>query len=89
MLRAGFNIKTRKENLVLRDTVGYLPTIDFSATAMNTIYEVLMKALQTKDELKLKDLVVAFDRAIYAKAVEIGSIKIFLLTLFRDLVPFI
>ena len=49
----GFNIETRRENLVLWDTGGYLPTIDSSATAMNTIYKVLMKARQTKDELKL------------------------------------
>ena len=56
---------------MLRDTVGYLPTIDSLATAMNTIYEVLMKARQTKDELKMKDVVVVFDQAIYAKAIEI------------------
>ena len=56
---------------MLRDTVGYLPTIDSPATAMNTIFEVLMKARHTKDELKLKYVVVVFDQAIYAKAVEI------------------
>ena len=67
----GFNIKTRRENLVLRDTVGYLPTIYSPATAMNTIFEVLTKACQTKDELKLKHVVVVIDQAIYAKAVEI------------------
>ena len=67
----GFNIKTRRENLVLWDTVGYLPTIDSPATATNTIFEVLTKACQTKDELKLKHVVVVFDQAIYAKAVEI------------------
>ena len=67
----GFNIKTRRENLVLRDTVGYLPTIDSPATAMNTIFEVLMKAHQTKDELKLEHVVVVFDQGIYAKAVGI------------------
>ena len=67
----GFDIKTRRKNLVLRDTVGYLPTIDSPATAMNTIFEVLTKACQTKDELKLKHVVVVFDQAIFAKAVEI------------------
>ena len=56
---------------MLRDTVGYLPTIDFPATAMNTVFEVLMKARQTKDELKLNHFVVVFDQTIYAKAVEI------------------
>lgn len=38
-----FSIELRRENLVLRDKVGY-PTIDSPATATNTIYEVLMKA---------------------------------------------
>ena len=40
----GFNIKTRKENLVLQDTVGYLLTTDSPAIAINTIFEVLIKA---------------------------------------------
>ena len=66
---------------MLRDTVGYLPTIDFPATIINTIFEVLTKARQTKDELKLKHVVVVFNQAIYTKAIEItGSIEIFLLT---------
>ena len=66
---------------MLRDTVRYLPTIDFPATIINTIFEVLTKARQTKDELKLKHVVVVFNQAIYTKAIEIiGSIKIFLLT---------
>ena len=56
---------------MLWNTVEYLPTIDSPATAMNTIFEVLMKARQTKDELKLRHVVVVFDQAIYAKAVEI------------------
>ena len=38
---------------------------------MNTTFEVLIEACQTKDELKLKYDVVAVDQAIYAKAVEI------------------
>ena len=64
-----FNVKIRRENVVLRDTVGYPPTTDFPTTAMNTIYEVLMKFCQTKDELKYVNVV--FDQVIYAKAVEI------------------
>ena len=56
---------------MLRDIVGYLPTIDSPATVINTIFEVLTKARQTKDELKLKHVVVVFDQAIYAKAIEI------------------
>ena len=69
---------------MLWNTVGYLPTIDSPATAMNTIFEVLMKARQTKDELKLRHVVVVFDQAIYAKAVEIMWKH---RDLFADLVP--
>ena len=43
-----------------------------------------MKARQTKDELKLKHVVVVFDQAIYAKAVEIMWKH---RDLFADLVP--
>ena len=68
----GFNITIRRENIVLRDTVGYLPTIHFPASTMNTIYEVLMNTRHTKDELKLKHVVIIFDQVIYYfKAVEI------------------
>ena len=69
---------------MFRDTEGYLPTIDSPATAMNTIFEVLIKARQTKDELKLKHVVVVFDQAIYAKAVEITWKH---RDLFADIVP--
>ena len=69
---------------MLWDTVGYLPTIDFPASAMNTISEVLMKARQTKDELKLKHILVVFDQAIYAKSVEIMWKH---RDLFADIVP--
>ena len=67
----GFNIQVRKNISVLQDSVGYLPTIDSPATAMNTVYEILCKALETKSALELDSVIVVFDQAIYSKAVEI------------------
>ena len=67
----GFNISTRMNDIVIKDTIGYLPTIDSPATAMNTVFEILSKAVQTKEKMKLKSIIVVFDQAIYAKAVEI------------------
>ena len=60
-------MEIRRENLVLKDTGGYLPSTDSPVTAMNMIYKVLMKACQMEDKLKLKYVVVVFDQAIYAK----------------------
>ena len=67
----GFNIQVQKDKMVMKDNIVYLPTIDSPATAMNTVYELLSKARETKGELKLKSVVVVFDQGIYAKAVEI------------------
>ena len=51
---------------------------------MKTVFETLSKAAQTKEEMKLKSIIVVFDQAIYSKAVEIiwkhGD-------LFSDIVP--
>ena len=68
---AGFNIQVRKGISVLQDSVGYLPTIDSQATAMNTVYETLCKALEMKSALELDSVIVVFDQAICSKAVEI------------------
>ena len=80
----GFNILRRKDNVVMKDIVGYLPTVDSPATPMKTVFEILSNAAQTKEEMKLKSIIVVFDEAIYSKAVEIiwkhGD-------LFSDIVP--
>ena len=66
-----FNSQVRKNISVLQDSVGYLPTIDFPATAMNTVYEILCKTLETKTALELDSVIVVFDQAFYSKAVQI------------------
>ena len=57
--------------MVLKDNIGYLPTIDAPATSMNTVFEILSKADATRMSLNLKSVVVVFDEAIYANAVAI------------------
>ena len=70
--------------MVLKDNIGYLPTIDAPATSMNTVFEILSKADATRMSLNLKSVVVVFDQAIYANAVEIMWKNT---TLFSNLVP--
>ena len=68
----GFNIQARSNVSVVKDTVGYLPTIDAPATSMSTVYEVLCQAVRIKEALSLESIVVIFDQAMYAKGVEIA-----------------
>ena len=62
---------TRDKLAVNQDTVGYLPTINAPAAAMNTVIEVLTQALKIKESLGLKEIVCVFDQALYAKAADI------------------
>ena len=47
--------------MVLKDSVGYLPTLNAPATDVSTVYQVLTKSLQIKDSLRLQSIVVVFD----------------------------
>ena len=62
----GFNILLRTEGLIMKDNIGYLPTINHPATSMSTIHEMLCQALKIKDQLKLESIVLVCDQAIYA-----------------------
>ena len=48
--------------------VGYLPIIDASPVEMSTVATILHHSIAIADRLELKNLVVVFDQAIYAKA---------------------
>lgn len=67
----GFNIFTRSMETVCQDVVGYLPTINAPATEMSTVLEILNQADQIRQELKLQQIIVTMDQALYAKATEI------------------
>ena len=66
----GFNIITRNSNDLTEDAVGYLPTIDASATSMNTVLEILTNDKLIRDALQLESVIIVFDQAIYIKATE-------------------
>ena len=67
----GFNIQIRDNITPSKCSVGYLECLDFPASDMSTIFEILNRCLAIKDKLKLSAIVCVFDQAIYAKAVEI------------------
>ncbi len=68
----GFNILTRNNEEVSQDKLGYLPTINSPATQLCTVNEVLQQSLKILKDLDLKEIVVVFDQAMYAKATEIA-----------------
>lgn len=51
--------------------MGYLPTINVSATEMKTVSEILSKSDEIRKELNLKEIAFVMDQALYAKAAEI------------------
>ena len=67
----GFNMETRDNITVNKDTVDYLPTINAPATQLSTVHNVLVQATTIKDELQLAEIVCVFDQAMYAKAMEV------------------
>ena len=66
--RAGLHISVCNKVQVSQEVIGYLPTIDTPATDMATVH---VKSLKIKNPLKLKSIVLVFDQALYAKAMEI------------------
>ena len=59
----------------LPSVVGYSQVIDASPTDLSVVYTTLVKSLQMADQIGQKDVIVVFDYAIYAKAMEIVSQK--------------
>ncbi|XP_065182225.1 uncharacterized protein LOC135812936 [Sycon ciliatum] len=52
-------------------TVGYLPIIPASPTAMSTVYELVVRSLRTSKKLNQPHCIITADQAVYAKAVEV------------------
>ena len=59
----GFNINTQIMIAVSQDVVGYLPTINLSATEMSTVLETLNQSELIRQELKLHQIVVVTEQA--------------------------
>lgn len=68
----GFNINTRNNVNSLQDVVGYLPTINASATEMTTVKEILRRSDEIRKTLDLSATVVVMDQALFAKAAEVA-----------------
>ena len=66
-----FNAIINKDQLPPQSTVGYCQTIDSSPTNMATVYTLLKRSITMGDQLSQQDIIITFDLAIYAKAVEI------------------
>ena len=69
----GFNILCRSSTIAQQDSIGYLPTVNFPATDLSTVFEVLNRSVMIMRCLKLNNIniVSVFDQALYAKATEI------------------
>ena len=67
----GFNMEVCSNNIVNKDTIGYLPTTNAPATQLSTVHHVLIQVMKIKAELQLDEIVSVFDQALYAKAMEI------------------
>ena len=67
----GFNINLHKNKFIIHSNVGYLDCLDAPATAMCTIYYMMERSLQIKDQLNLKSIVCVYDQMIYANAYQI------------------
>lgn len=68
---SGFNIKLREDSVPRECSVGYCQVIEASPTELPTVYTVLQRSLQMADQLGQHDVIVVFDQAIYAKALEV------------------
>lgn len=67
---SAFNAKTQDTN-VKCSVIGYSQVIDASPTELATVYTVLKRSLAMGDQLGQHDIIVVFDQAIYAKALDI------------------
>ena len=67
----GFNIIIRQDIVIMESTIGYLDTLDSSATDIKTAYEVLCRGCEICDRLQLECVVCVFDQAFYAKAMDV------------------
>lgn len=69
--RTGFNIAGRNNEVIMKDVVSYLPTINAPATQLTTVSEILQQSEDIRQRLNLPSIVVVMDQALYAKACEI------------------
>ena len=57
--------------VVVKNTIGYLDTLDSPATDLKTAHEVLSRGCEIRDRLQLKAVTCVFYQAFYAKALKV------------------
>lgn len=67
----GFNTLLREDTVPRECSIAYCQVIEASPTELPTVYTVLQRSLQMADQLQQHDVLVVFDQAIYAKALEV------------------
>ena len=67
----GFNSVLKANDPLRECSIGYCEVIDLSPTELPTIYTLLKRSIKMADQLGQEDVIVVFDQAIYAKALEI------------------
>jgi len=75
---SGFNAEARKDADVPEPhSIGYLPVIDASPTKLDVVYTLLMRSVETTEEIQKQGekppVIIVTDQAVYAKALEICS----------------
>lgn len=67
----GFNTMLQEKKVPRECSIGYCQVIDASPTELPTVNTVLKQSMKMADQLGQNDVIVVFDQAIYAKALEI------------------
>ena len=67
----GFNIKLRQEDVPRESSIGYCQVINASPIEIPTMYTLLQRPLLIADRLGQQNVIIVFDQAIYAKALEV------------------
>lgn len=67
----GFNVNLHEKDAPRQCTINYCPVIEASPTELPTVYTLLQRSLRMADQLNQHDVIIVFDQAIYAKALEV------------------
>ena len=68
---SGFCALSQVDQPIPPSSVGYMPVIPASPTELSTVYTMLHRSMSTADRFGQHSVVIVFDQAIYAKALEI------------------
>ena len=66
-----FQTKLWENKIITQSNDGYLDCLDAPATDMSTMYHMMQRSIQIKEQLQLKSIVCVYDQTIYTKAFQI------------------